>query len=224
MKVNFKMVLVALTMACCTEMKAQEQPPLRIAYVDLEKVNENYGLYVERDDQLKARYKKMQDALAAKQKNMENTMASLSKQIENKGKAIEAKTKKTPATGGYKTEAQYNADMKAYQQLQVDAQSKMEKLRAELAQLEQKQTEEYLKLQNAAQQEVTDSLNSYIETYNKEKGYDFILLKNATLFANPAYDVTDDIISGLNRIYQESKNPQSAPAETPAQTEATEQK
>jgi outer membrane protein len=41
--------------------------------------------------------------------------------------------------------------------------------------------------------------------YNKDKGYDFIITKlgENLLYANPAYDITNEVTAGLNARYAE---------------------
>lgn len=211
--------LLTLLFALTAPAYAQTQSP-RLAYVDLERLNDNYGLKVELDEQFQALYKKTQDELAAKQKAMETQYNALGRQIETKTNAIAAKMKKTPATGGYKTEAEYNRDQQALAKLQQDAQTKMTKLQSDYSELEQKRTEELSTRQAAFTQTITDSVSHYVAEYNKEKQYDFILIKAATLFANPAYDITEEVLTGLNKQYQDSKNPapEATQPEAPAAT------
>ena len=51
-----------------------------------------------------------------------------------------------------------------------------------------------------------DSLNHFLEIYNKDKKYDFILAKSGDniLMANARYDITQDVINGLNKRYKKS--------------------
>ena len=52
--------------------------------------------------------------------------------------------------------------------------------------------------------ELRDSINNFILEHNKEKGYDFILTKigDNILFANEAFDITMEIVNGLNKRYK----------------------
>ena len=52
---------------------------------------------------------------------------------------------------------------------------------------------------------VNDSINAFIEEYNKSRGYDAIFFKAATLYINPALDVTDEVVEGLNARYNKLK-------------------
>jgi outer membrane protein len=49
-----------------------------------------------------------------------------------------------------------------------------------------------------------DSLNNFLKAYNKDKKYDIILSKagDNILFADKKYDITQDVINGLNKRYK----------------------
>jgi outer membrane protein len=47
-----------------------------------------------------------------------------------------------------------------------------------------------------------DSLNNFLEVYNKDKKFDLILNKSAILYAGKKYDITQDVINGLNKRYK----------------------
>lgn len=51
------------------------------------------------------------------------------------------------------------------------------------------------------QQQLNDSIQAFIKEYNKTKGYDAILFKAAGVYFNPALDITDEVIKGLNERY-----------------------
>lgn len=48
-----------------------------------------------------------------------------------------------------------------------------------------------------------DSINSFIEDYNAQNNYDFIISRvgDNLLYANPALDITQEVIEGLNKRY-----------------------
>lgn len=56
-----------------------------------------------------------------------------------------------------------------------------------------------------AQKTVNDSITKFIEEYNATRGYDAILYKNATLYINPALDITNEVVEGLNARYNKVK-------------------
>ena len=49
--------------------------------------------------------------------------------------------------------------------------------------------------------QLNDSVENFIKAYNKEKGYEIIFDKAACLFIDEKYDITDEIIKGLNERY-----------------------
>ena len=79
---------------------------------------------------------------------------------------------------------------------QQDLQALQQKLSAELADENKK---------NSLQ--LRDSINSFLKIYNQNKGYDLIISNTGfdnLLYANPAYNITQEIIDGLNARYTSS--------------------
>ena len=77
----------------------------------------------------------------------------------------------------------------------------MQQLQARLAsELE----EETIKYNNA----LRDSLQNFLEIYNQDKKYDIILSKagDNILYANKQYNITKDVINGLNKLYKSTFN------------------
>ncbi len=54
------------------------------------------------------------------------------------------------------------------------------------------------------QEEFIDSVNNFLAEYNKTRHYDAILLFAPGEHFNPALDITNDIIEGLNARYKKS--------------------
>ena len=53
-------------------------------------------------------------------------------------------------------------------------------------------------------EEARDSIQSFLKRYNKTKRYDYVLVKagDNLLIANPRYNITSDIVKGLNKRYK----------------------
>ena len=49
--------------------------------------------------------------------------------------------------------------------------------------------------------QLNDSIEAFIKEYNKTRGYDAILYKAVGVYFNPALDITDEVIKGLNARY-----------------------
>ena len=57
-----------------------------------------------------------------------------------------------------------------------------------------------------------DSLQNFLKAYNKDKQFDLILSKagDNILMANKKYDITNDVINGLNKRYKPAKKEEPA--------------
>jgi outer membrane protein len=96
---------------------------------------------------------------------------------------------------GFQSREQAASVQNAIQRQQNDLQQLQARLESELA-------NETAKFNEA----LRDSLNNFLKAYNKDKKYDIILSKagDNILFADKKYDITQDIINGLNKRYKPS--------------------
>ena len=71
--------------------------------------------------------------------------------------------------------------------------------------LEQRLKNEFAQEQAKYQKAFNDSVEHFIQAYNKDKKYSYILMKggmvNTILYADKAYDITNDVVKGLNKAY-----------------------
>ena len=91
---------------------------------------------------------------------------------------------------GYLSEASYKADVESFNKKQAEAENYLASLQREA---EQEMIQQQVQL--------NDSIEAFIKDYNAKKGYDAILFKNAGVYFNPALDITDEVIKGLNARY-----------------------
>lgn len=194
-----KVALMALAVAASLQAQAQ-----KIVFVDMEYIQQNYGLQVEVEDSIDGMQKRAEQQMQAKQKSIETTMAGLQKNMEAKAAAIQ---KKQNIPNGYKTEAEYKKDMTAFENMQKNAIAQQQKLEQEYAQLQQKLAADLQNAQVRMTKRVMDSIEKGIAEFNQEKKYDYILIKSATLYANPEMEVTKELLEVLNKQYTDSKNP-----------------
>lgn len=159
--------------------KTEAKATINIRYIDADSVSANYNLAKEFQEQ----------ALQSLNK-IESVRQSRAAELQKLGSAIEQKTR----NNGYLTQTSYEADMNAFNKKQQEAAQTMESMenraRQEMAQ---------------RQIELNDSLESFIKDYNAKKGYDAILYKAAGVYFNPALDITQEVIDGLNARYEKSK-------------------
>ncbi len=93
-------------------------------------------------------------------------------------------------SNGYLTEDSYRADEAKFQKMQSDAQNYIGRMQRDI--------------QNEMQQntiQLNDSISNYLKVYCKEKGYDMVLRKSATFYIDPKFEVTGEVVAGLNQRY-----------------------
>ena len=151
---------------------------IRIAYVEIDSLITNYNFW---QDVTEAMTKKQEDinlSLSKKQKDLENDIRD------------------------FQNKLQHNAFM-SESRAQQEQQRIMKKAQ-DLQQWANKQAQEVAAEAQKNDLAINDAVKSYIEEYNKTHKYTFIFTNagNSTfLFADKAYDITDDIIKGLNERY-----------------------
>ena len=146
-----------------------------IRYIDGDSVTANYNYAKDLKELAVKAYSKLESA----QQSRENDITTF-------GKSIDSKMK----TNGYLSEESYKADVAKFQKMQADAQNYLAGL--------QRNTEMELAQQ---QQQLNDSIEAFIKDYNQTKGYDAILFKAAGVYFNPALDITNEVVKGLNERY-----------------------
>lgn len=160
-----------------TAKQASNLPNYR--YVDLDTILSRYNLA-----------KDYNEEMLRMQTNAESQMKQHQTKIQNFATSVQNKMQ----NNGYLSEASYKQDEQKMASMQNDAQRSMQNLQSNIAQAAEQ-----------AQKTINDSINAFIETYNKTRGYDAILFKAATLYINPELDITDEIVEGLNARYNKVK-------------------
>lgn len=160
-----------------SEKAAHELPNYR--YVDLDTVLSRYNLAKDYNEEML---------------RMQNQAESQMKQHENKIKNFATTVQNKMQNNGYLSEASYKADEQKMATMQNEAQRSMQALQGNIAQAAEQ-----------AQKSINDSINAFIESYNKTRGYDAIFFKAATMYINPDLDITDEVVEGLNARYNKVK-------------------
>lgn len=161
------------------QVPAKEAPSYKIAYVQIDTLTSQYQ-----------KCKDLEEEFTKKRANAEST-------VQAKGKSFAAQVQEfqRKAQSNLYTQQQYEAEQARLTKLQQD----LESLQARLSNSLQ---EEYQKEFQA----LTDTIQNFTKSYAKEKGYDFILCKSSgidnVLYANEAYDVTDEVVKALNKRYK----------------------
>lgn len=182
--------VAAMAMTACnnSQPKMDEQPVaaqsesgVKIAYVDV--------------DSLMSQYKFAKDytmILQKKGNNARNTLNQKGQQLQTAAANFQQKLQNNGFTSREQAESQQAAIQRQQQSLQ--------ELQERLAQELDSETAKY----NEA---LRDSLNHFLTEYNKIKKYDIILSKagDNILYASKAYDITQEVVNGLNKRYKPAK-------------------
>ena len=126
--------------------------------------------------------------------------------LEKKGQQLQA------AAANFQQKIQQNA----YTREQAEAiQAGLQKQNNDLQGLQQRLSNEFAAEQEKYNKALHDSIANYLARYNKDKKYSIIFSKSGDnlLYADKAYDITKEVISGLNKAYKgKLKKEETAPA------------
>lgn len=147
---------------------------MRVAYVDIDTLESHYTYFKAKKEEFELRQKQIDAELEKMANALQNDYVALQKK----------------AQAGQMTESEGEAAQQSLMKRQQEIEMKRQNLGTK-----------YLKDQEDFNKELHDDLYSYIEEYNADKGYDYILSYSkdgSILYANDAYNITEDIISGMN--------------------------
>ncbi len=155
-----------------------ETTGLKIAYVELDTLMSQYQLYKDYSEVLTRKGNNIQKTLAQKQRALESHAASVQKRYESNEFTTRDELER--------------------------AQASIEKEQRDLAELADRLQNEFAMEQARINEEARDSIQSFLKKYNKTKKYDYVMVKagDNLLIANPKYNITNDIVKGLNKRYK----------------------
>ncbi|MFT4061808.1 MAG: OmpH family outer membrane protein [Edaphocola sp.] len=146
----------------------------KIAYVDM--------------DTLQAKY----EYLKAKRDELEKRTAAIDAEIGKMGQTLQTKYAafQKKAQAGTLSQAEGEAGQRELAQMQENIETRRQTLGNQL-----------LKDQEAFNKDLQDRLDAFLEKYNADKKYDYILSYakgGSILFANKALNITEDVVKGMN--------------------------
>ncbi len=154
---------------------------LKIAYVEIDSLLNNYNLC-----------KDLNEAMIKKQENVEVTLKEKMKSLDNEMRDFERK---------------YQNHVFTPERAQQE-QNRLIKKRQDLEALHQRLMGELQQESDKNNIQLRDSINAYLKVYNKTKGYNLIINNagfNNLLYADPALNITQEVIDGLNKRYTPAK-------------------
>ena len=188
-KYLFSVLAVAAVMASCNNAspKMDEKPQaagdesvsgMKIAYIEVDSLMTQYDFA-----------KDYSVTLQKKSNNARNTLTQKGNQLQAAVNNFQQKLQ----NNGFQSREQAAGVQTAIERQQRDLQELQARLENELA----NETQKF----NMA---LRDSLNNFLTSYNKDKKFDMILSKSGDniLFANKKFDITQDVINGLNKRYK----------------------
>ncbi|MBR6036555.1 MAG: OmpH family outer membrane protein [Bacteroidaceae bacterium] len=186
------MVAAAATVASCTQ-PSNNEPEKDAAPVKAQnKGGQSYKIAFVQIDTLTSQYQKCKDLeeeFTKKRANAEST-------INAKGKSFAAQMQEF--------NRKYQSNQFTQQQFEAE-QARLAKLQQDLEALQNRLSNSLQEEYQKEFQALTDTIQNFTKSYAKEKGYDFILCKSSgidnVLYANEAYDVTDEVVKALNKRY-----------------------
>jgi len=160
--------------------EGEESTGLRIAYVEVDSLINNYEYA-----------KVMNDSLEKMSANATSVLNNKDKELERSYNSIQTKLQ----NNGFTSEQQYKTAVAAF-----------ESERNNRVALEARLSNELMQKQADFTKTLHDSVNSFLEIYNKDKKYDIILrtgmANEVILYADKKFDITQDVINGLNQRYK----------------------
>lgn len=194
---NKKMVRVMSVMACAVlamtscnkeaqkvdekaQAPASQAGGMKIAYVEVDSIMSQYKFCKEYSLILQKKSQNIESTLAAKQNSLQQAAAKFQQDVQSN----------------------------KYTQQQAEAvQASLQKQGADLQALQQRLGTEFQNETNTFNNALRDSIQHYLASYNKDKKYALILSKagDNILYADKAYDITNEVIAGLNKAYKPAK-------------------
>ncbi len=151
---------------------------MKIAYVEVDSLLAKYNYYVD-----------LTEVMIKKSENVRLTLNQKAADLDKQKQEFQTKYQNNAFLTPERAEQEYNRIAK----LDQDLQELSNKLQTELMNENEKNN---LLLR--------DSISAFLEEYNQTKGYSFIISKNGfdnLLYADSAYDITNEIVEGLNARY-----------------------
>lgn len=156
-------------------------PALRIAYVDIDTLLTNYKLWIQ-----------LNEEMIRKEENIRATLNEKAKKLQADYEEFERKL---------------NNNAFATRERAESEQSRILKQREDLELLQERLSNELAIENNKNNVLFRDSINAFINAYNKVKGYNVILsrLGDNILYIDSNMNITQEIIDGLNARYDANK-------------------
>jgi Skp family chaperone for outer membrane proteins len=135
-----------------------------------------------------------------------------SKDLDAKMSAAEERVKREygPRQAQYEQNMRYAQEHPEMSEAEAIAlQKDMERLQIEMDEIQQREVGVLQKKEADLQKELIQRVNRYLDKYTRERGIDYVINKQSEfqvlLYGNADYDITAEVIAGLNAEYEAEK-------------------
>lgn len=181
--------VLAFSMSSCNQTAKQEAGQnqadstagvQKIGYVEIDTLMSQYNFCKDYTLLMNKKGENIRNTLANKERALHNQAAELQKKYES---------------NAFTTRDQLERAQMSLAKQQQDLQALNEQLMTEFA-----------NEQNKYNNQLRDSIQAFLKEYNKTKKFDIIISKagDNLLYANAKYDITNDVVKGLNKRYKTS--------------------
>ena len=155
---------------------------MKIAYVEIDTLLAKYNFCID-----------LNEAMVKKSENVRLTLNQKASELDKQKREFQTKYQNNAYLSQERAQQEYNRIVN----LEQDLQNLSNKLQQELMSENEK---------NSLQ--LRDSINSFLKEYNKSKGYSLIISNTGfdnLLYADSIYNITQEILEGLNARYSAKK-------------------
>lgn len=157
---------------------AEQTDVMPVAYLNVDSLLMNYTFAQEASDKLMSKQEDARVKMNTKLRTFQNEVADFQRKLENNAFMSRERAEKE--------------------------QQRLAKKEQELQELEAKLTQDIMIENQKLNQQLADSLNNFLQIFNADGRYHVILSNSAkdnVLMANEQYDITNEVVNGLNARY-----------------------
>ena len=162
---------------------------LPIAIINTDSILKHYTLAVESSEKLMSRYEESTVKLDTKAKALQKEAETFQRDVLDFQRKVEANA----FLSRERAESEQARLQKKEQQLMAKQQ--------DLENLRQKLSADFMEEQNALTQQLQDSVQAYLREFNADGRYHLVLNDAVLMNKVAGYDITDQVIEGLNTRY-----------------------
>jgi outer membrane protein len=175
-------VVEANVSSAFSDTSAYETPV--VAYVNGDSIMSKYTYFIEMRKQLESSMGKSQSKIEAQMKKAKDEYDELMNYANSKGDALPPAEQETIS-------------------------NRIMELEYDIKNLQAKEEDDLMRKEAKLNEDLMARIHDFVHTYAMEKNIDMVFnyqeVMQVILFGNPAFDITPDVISGLNESYEKEK-------------------